>query len=75
VDDRALIDQLYQIGETSWPDLNSGYLLAFATPGQVDARGMTTSGPLPVLHLPADQVPVELAGQLGLPKAVVNANP
>lgn len=67
VDDRALIDQLYQSGVSSWPDLNSGYLLAFATPGQVDARGMTTSGPLPVLHLPAEQVPAELAGQLGLP--------
>ena len=67
VDDRALVDQLYQVGEVTWPDLDSGYLLAFAAPGQVDANGMTSSGALPVLHLPADQVPPELAGLLEQP--------
>ena len=64
VDDQALIDALYQAGQTSWPDLDSGYLLAFATPGQVGADGLSPSGPLPVLHLPADLVPAALTDLL-----------
>ena len=58
-----LIKQLYDAGQNLDMFLSDGYLVLLATDGQVQDDGYTSGG-LPVLFLPKDKVPAELAALL-----------
>jgi hypothetical protein len=63
IENPDLIRFMYNAGQDVENAKNGGYLVLLAVAGQVEENG-TANEPLPVLYLPADQVPQELSGLL-----------
>jgi len=66
VEDPDLVRYLYMSGQDVANAENGGYFVVLAAAGQVGADGINNTS-LPILYLPADQVPEELANLLNQP--------